>query len=112
MADRVAAADNGGTVLTTDYETTAWLRFYEPRLKVVQVSEIYRYPTSPIASRYSGRVLYVVEKKRDQNPALHAYFSAVQWAAQLPMTHDGAELSDYEIWALTGQKAPAPGKMP
>ena len=28
-----------GAVLTTDYETTAWLRFYEPGLKVIQAGE-------------------------------------------------------------------------
>jgi hypothetical protein len=112
-ANSLAAATGGaGPVLTTDYETTAWLRFYEPGLKVVQVGETWRYPTSPMATQFPGPVLYFVEKKRDQSPGLRAYFSNVELATQLLIKRNGAELSDYEIWVLNRQKAPVPGRMP
>ena len=38
-------------ILTTDYETTAWLRFTQPGLKVIQVNEPWRYPDAPARRR-------------------------------------------------------------
>ena len=112
VADSVAHAARGEAVATTDYETTAWLRFYEPGLKVVQVGETWRYPNAPTAQNFSGPLLYLVEKKRDQNVLLRRYFSSVQLATRLTITRQGAEVSDYAIWSLDQQKAPLPGKMP
>ena len=112
VANSVAYAARGGVVATTDYETTAWLRFYEPGLKVVQVGESWRYPTAPSAQNFSAPILYLVEKKRDQSAMLRQYFSSVELATRLKIARPGAELSDYAIWRLDAQKAPVPGKMP
>jgi len=112
VADSVAHAARGGGVATTDYETTAWLRFYEPGLKVVQLGEPWRYPDAPSAPNFSGPLLYLVEKKRDQNVVLRQYFSSVQLATRLKIIRQGAEVSDYAIWSLDRQKTPLRGKMP
>ena len=112
IADRVAGAAGTGPVLTTDYETTAWLRFYEPGLKVVQLGEAYRYPSSPSVEKFSGPVLYLAERKRDQSAMLTQYFSSVELATSLQIKRNGEELADYAIWRLDRQKAPVPGKMP
>ena len=42
VADSLPAAARAGgvaAVLTTDYETAAWLRFYQPGLKVIEAGE-------------------------------------------------------------------------
>ena len=112
IADSVADAARGGAVLTTDYETTAWLRFYEPGLKVVQVGETWRYPSAPAAENFSGTLLYLVETRRDQSDTLRRYFSVVELASRLKISRKGTELSDYALMRLDGQKAPVPGKRP
>ena len=65
-----AQAAHAGAVLTTDYETTAWLRFYEPAPdRRSQVDEPYRYLDAPVAAVWTGGpLLYVAERRRDQAP--------------------------------------------
>ncbi len=115
VADGVARAARGAgaqAILTTDYETTAWLRFYEPGLKVVQMGELYRYPAAPMAAPGLTRLLYLVEKKRDQNPQVRKSFSEVSLATELAVTRDGRELSRYEIYLADAPKGPIYGRMP
>ena len=115
VADGVARAARGAgaqAILTTDYETTAWLRFDEPSLKVVQLGELYRYPGAPMAAPGLTRLLYLVEKKRDQNPQVRKYFSLDSLATELAVTRDGRELSRYEIYLLDAPTGPIPGRMP
>jgi 4-amino-4-deoxy-L-arabinose transferase-like glycosyltransferase len=117
VADSLASAARAqgiGAVLTTDYETTAWLRFYEPGLKVVQVEEPYRYPAAPIpdAALMRGPLLYFVEQKRDRNADLQKYFSSVSLATGLRIGKAGQTLALYEIYAVQTPKGPVPGRMP
>ncbi|MDB5740007.1 MAG: hypothetical protein JWP16_1047, partial [Alphaproteobacteria bacterium] len=51
-------------ILTTDYETTAWLRFTQPGLPVVQINETRRYSDAPVATNLR-RPVYLVEFRRD-----------------------------------------------
>jgi hypothetical protein len=117
VADSLASAaraDRAGAILTTDYEATAWLRFYEPGLKVVQVGEIYRYPAAPMpdAALMRGPLLYFVEQKRDRSAELQKYFSTVSLATQLRIGKAGRELASYEIYTVQTPKGPIPGRMP
>jgi 4-amino-4-deoxy-L-arabinose transferase-like glycosyltransferase len=117
VADSLAGAVRAqgiGAVLTTDYESTAWLRFYEPGLTVVQIGEVYRYPTSPMpdAALMRRPLLYFVEHKRDQSAELRKHFSSVSLATQLRIGKAGRELALYEIYAVETPKAPVPGRIP
>jgi hypothetical protein len=117
VADSVASAARGAgasAILTTDYETTAWLRWYEPGLKVVQLGELDRYPNAPMAGpELAGRpLLYFVEKNRDQNSQLRKVFSSVSLATELAVTRNGRELSRYEVYLLDAPKGPILGRMP
>ena len=110
-AARVAHA---GAILTTDYETTAWLRFYEPSLKVVQLGETYRYPAAPMpdAALMRAPLLYFVEGKRDQSAQLRKYFSSVLLATQLRIGRADSQTALYEIYLVDMPKGPVPGRMP
>ena len=117
VADGVVSAARGtgaSVILTTDYETTARLRFYEPGLKVVQLGELYRYPNAPMPNPDLTRRpwLYFVEKRRDQNPQVRNYFSSVSLATELAVTRNGQELSRYEVYLLDAPKGPIYGRMP
>jgi 4-amino-4-deoxy-L-arabinose transferase-like glycosyltransferase len=103
-----------GAVLTTDYESTAWLRFYEPGLKVIQLGEANRYPTAPAPGPALLRqpLLYFVESKRDRNLEVGKYFSSVSPAAELRIGRQGAELTRYRIYTVQTPKAPFTGRMP
>ncbi len=109
-----ARAAGAGAVVTTDYETTAWLRFYEPGLKVIQADETYRYPNapSPPSGLLSGPLLYVVEQKRDRHAFLAQYFNAVEPVTVLQVSGKGGELSRYALYVVSGSKALVPSKMP
>jgi 4-amino-4-deoxy-L-arabinose transferase-like glycosyltransferase len=109
-----ARAAGAGAVVTTDYETTAWLRFYEPGLKVIQADETYRYPNapSPPSGLLSAPLLYVVEQKRDRHAFLAQYFSAVEPVTVLQVSGKGGELSRYTLYVVSGSKALVPSKMP
>ena len=117
VADGVVSAARGtgaAAILTTDYESTAWLRFYEPGLKVVQLGEVYRYPNAPMpgADLTAKPLLYFVEKRRDQAGAVRKYFSSVSLATELAISRDGQELSRYEVYLVDMPKGPIPGRMP
>jgi 4-amino-4-deoxy-L-arabinose transferase-like glycosyltransferase len=103
-----------GAVLTTDYETTAWLRFYEPGLKVIQAGETYRYPNapSPPLELLSGPLLYVVEQRRDRHGMLGDYFGVVEPVSSLQIKRNDTELATYTIYRLEQRKDVVPSKMP
>ncbi len=111
--DGVAATAirNGQTLLTTDYETTAWLRWYEPGAKVVQLGELDRYPTAPAAGQ-TGPWLYVVEKKRDRRDRVQQSFSKISFVTELQIARNKVELARYQIYLVETPKGPVLGRMP
>jgi hypothetical protein len=117
VADSLADAarhDNAGAILTTDYESTAWLRFYEPGLKVIQLGEVWRYPGAPAppAALTRGRLLYFVEQGRDQSAEVEKYFSAMSLAAELRISKGTRNIALYRIYLPGAPKAPITGRMP
>lgn len=68
-AKNLAASVPDAAILTTDYETTALLRYYQPRLTVIQVNEPWRYDWAPppSAALLQKPLVYFVEKRRDQS---------------------------------------------
>ena len=97
-------------ILTTDYETTAWLRFTQPQLKVVQVNEPERYPDAPAAqaSDLKGTLLYLAEFRRDQHPLVQQQFAYTGFPTQL-QTHGGGL---YMLYPVKAPRAATIGKMP
>ena len=113
LAD-AARRSSAGVVLTTDYESTAWLAWYQPGLKLVQMGELWRYPDAPMADQalMAHPLLYFVEQKRDQSAEIRKYFSDVSLAGELKIDRKGAELARYRIYLVAGPKTPMPGRMP
>lgn len=74
-----------GAVLTTDYETTAWLRFTQPGIKVIQVNEPQRYADAPAPSSalLKGRLVYLAEWRRDQHHLVQKDFAYMGFPTQL-----------------------------
>jgi 4-amino-4-deoxy-L-arabinose transferase-like glycosyltransferase len=96
-------------ILTTDYETTAWLRWDQPDLKVVQINELQRYPDAPVApaALLKGQLLYIAELRRDQHQRVQRDFAYTGFPTQL---QTGAGL--YMLYPIGRPKTSQIGKMP
>ncbi|HSS14173.1 MAG TPA: glycosyltransferase family 39 protein [Rhizomicrobium sp.] len=96
-------------VLTTDYETTAWLRFNHPEVKVVQLNEPQRYPDAPVAdARLLARpLIYLTEMRRDQHPLVQASFAYTGFPTQLQTPS-----SLYMVYPVGRPKSSPLGRMP
>ena len=97
-------------ILTSDYETTAWLRWSHPGLKVVQVNETQRYADAPAAppALLSGRLIYLAELRRDQHPLVQKDFAYLGFPTQLQ-----TPTSRYMLYPVGRPKTAAPlGRMP
>jgi len=71
-----SVAEATDVVLTTDYQTTALLRHYQPRLTVIQLNDPKRYPWAPDATpeQLRGQLVYFVEKRRVRTDLLQGRF--------------------------------------
>jgi hypothetical protein len=68
-------AESTNVVVTTDYETTALLRYYQPRLPVIQITDPQRYPWAPPASptQLRQQVVYFYAKRREQTDLIRPH---------------------------------------
>jgi 4-amino-4-deoxy-L-arabinose transferase-like glycosyltransferase len=110
VAAAMVRARLADAILTSDYETTAWLRWSHPDLKVVQVNEQQRYPQAPPApaALLSGRLIYLAELRRDQHPLVQRDFAYLGFPTQLQ-----TPTSLYMLYPVGRPKTAAPlGKMP
>jgi hypothetical protein len=110
-------------VLTTDYETTAWLRFTQPGLKVIQINEPERYPDAPPPSPplLQDRLVYLAEFRRDQHQLVQRAFAYVGFPTQLqgpssfyrgkPVPFRGATTL-YMLYPVGRPKSSQIGRMP
>ena len=96
-------------VLTTDYETTAWLRWSQPTVKVIQVNEPQRYPDAPPApaALLQGRLIYLAEMRRDQHHLVQQDFAYTGFPTQLQ-----TQSSLYMLYPIGRPKTAPIGKMP
>jgi 4-amino-4-deoxy-L-arabinose transferase-like glycosyltransferase len=94
-------------ILTTDYETTAWLRFTQPQLPVIQINEPRRYPDAPAATNLR-RPVYLAEFRRDQHQLVQQQFGYVGFPTQLQAPSGGL----YMLYPAGRPKLPRIGKMP
>jgi hypothetical protein len=96
-------------VLTTDYQTTAWLRFNHPGIKVVQLNEPQRYPGVPAAdaSLLARPLIYLAEMRRDQHFLVQKSFSYTGFPTQLQTPS-----SLYMVYPVGRPKSSPLGRMP
>jgi 4-amino-4-deoxy-L-arabinose transferase-like glycosyltransferase len=109
VAAALSRAGLADAILTTDYETTAWLRFTQPGLKVVQVNEPQRYfdAPAPNAKLLKGRLIYLVDLKRDQHQLVQRDFAHMGFPTQIQ-----APGALYMLYPVARPKSSSIGKMP
>jgi hypothetical protein len=109
VAVAMQKAHLAGAILTTDYETTAWLRWNQPGLNVIQVNEPQRYADapSPPAALLQEKLLYLVELRRDQHPLVQQFFGYTGFPTQLQ-----APGALYMLYPVGRPKSSQIGKMP
>ena len=108
------AADNAGAILTTDYATTSWLKFYRPDEPVVHVGEDYRYPEAPApdAALLSAPALYMVELRLDKYALIAQHFGRVTEIARVDRMRKGVPIAHYVLYEATGPIGAPAGRMP
>ena len=96
-------------VLTTDYQTTAWLRFNHPGIRVVQLNEPQRYPDAPLAgaSLLARPLIYLAEQRRDQHHLVQKDFGYTGFPTQLQTPS-----SLYMVYPVGRPKSSPLGRMP
>lgn len=112
IGDVVAAlvqAHLADAVLTTDYQTTAWLRFNQPGIKVVQLNEPQRYPLAPAADAklLARPLIYLAELRRDQHLLVQKSFGYTGFPTQLQTPS-----SRYMVYPVGRPKSSQLGRMP
>jgi 4-amino-4-deoxy-L-arabinose transferase-like glycosyltransferase len=123
VAAAMVKAHIADAILTTDYETTAWLRFTQPDIKVIQVTEPERFSDvpSPPPALLQGRLVYLAEFRRDQHQLVQRDFASMGFPTQLEsrsgfyMGHAvalQAPASLYMIYPVARPKSSQIGKMP
>lgn len=101
-------ADATDVVLTTDYQTTALLKHYQPHLTVIQLNDPQRYPWAADATpeQLRGQLVYFVEKRRVRTDLLRGRFQMMSGALE----HGAA--GTYVGYLLHGPKPGTTGKVP
>jgi 4-amino-4-deoxy-L-arabinose transferase-like glycosyltransferase len=96
-------------VLTTDYETTAWLRFTRPGVRVIQINEPQRYDQAPVPppGLLNGRLMYLTEFRRDQHKLVQQSFAYTGFPTQLQTPS-----SLYMLYPVGHPKSSQIGRMP
>ena len=109
VAAAMVKAHLADAILTTDYETTAWLRFTQPGVKVVQLNEPQRYEGAPAAppALLNGRLLYLAEFRRDQHQLVSRFFAYTGFPTQAQTPS-----SLWMIYPVGRPKSSPIGKMP
>ena len=120
MDDVAAAIDTAATqhharaLLTTDYATTSWLKFYRPNDAVVHVGEDYRYADAPPPSPalLSAPAVYVVELRLDKHALIAKHFGHVAEIGRIDRMRRGVPIAHYVLYAATGPHGAPAGRMP
>jgi 4-amino-4-deoxy-L-arabinose transferase-like glycosyltransferase len=115
MADDVAALrvrTGAKAILTSDYETTAWLSFYRPSLLDIAVDQPDRYLEAPTVRLTGGPYLYVGAAARRQTPSLTKKFKQSQRLDDIVRQRNGQVIALYRVWRVEGPKTPIQGKTP
>jgi len=95
MDDAVRQIEQGhpAAILTTDYATTSWLRFYG-HVPVIQMNEPQRGLGGPVPA---GRLVYVTERERDR----HEVFKSAVPQPAVVRRRGGVEVARYDCYLLS-----------
>jgi len=109
VAAAMVKAHLAEAIITTDYETTAWLRFNHPDVPVIQLNEPQRFPQAPSAGPelLKQPLIYLTELRRDQHPLVQRDFAYTGFPTQLQ-----APSSLYMVYPVGRPKSSSLGKMP
>ena len=99
-------------VLTSDYETTAWLRFYAPSLRLIAVGQPNRYLDAPSALLMGGSYLYLGDAAHQRADLVLPLFGRTGKIADVLRQRNGSPISAYELWRMDEPKKPIKGKRP
>jgi 4-amino-4-deoxy-L-arabinose transferase-like glycosyltransferase len=99
-------------VLTTDYETTAWLRFYNPSLRVMAVQQPNRYLDSAPVPLGQGPFLYLADGTRGSDTGLVGSFEGNPQVFDLQRERNGRSIAGYKAILLNAPQHPIQGKSP
>jgi hypothetical protein len=109
VVEALVQAHLAEAILTTDYQTTAWLRFNHPGIKVVQLNEPERYPAALAADAalLARPLLYLAELRRDQHLLVQKDFAYTGFPTQLQTPS-----SRYMVYPVGRPKSSPLGRMP
>ena len=96
-------------IITSDYETTAWLRFYQPALPVVAVDQPNRYLEAPIVQFKSGPLLYFADQAHMFDVAFMESFARMR---PLPDIFRGHGAGRYWAYLVDQPETVIQGKSP
>ena len=115
VADQLRAearATGARAVLASDYETTAWFRFYAPGLSVIAVNQPNRYLGAPLVQLETGPWLYLTDKARGGDGIVTDKFTVVARRGDLARARKGVVIARYDLWQLDRPKSSFQGRMP
>jgi len=101
----LAARNNARGILTSDYATTAWLKFYAPDMMVVPLGEPGRWRFAPSTPLSRETLLYMTETRRDAHETLLSQFSQVKKISQLVRKRKDVPITHYTLYRVRGPKA-------
>lgn len=102
--------ENGAqAIVTSDYETTAWLRFYQPALPVVAVDQPNRYLEAPIVRLKSGPLLYFADQAHMFDAAFIGSFARLKPLPDISRGHDAGR---YWVYLVDRPETAIQGKTP
>ncbi len=100
-------------LVTTDYASTSWLRFYMPGEIVVAATENFRWNVAaPAPALLQKPLLYVVEAQRDRHQDLTAYFSDIKLVAETARSARGSTVALYRMYRVSGWRGTPLGRLP
>jgi 4-amino-4-deoxy-L-arabinose transferase-like glycosyltransferase len=102
-------------IMTSDYASTAWFRFYLPgHPAVIQINEPWRYPDAPVpdAATLTHPLLYVVEQRLDKHTDLGRYFGDIRPILRFDRQRRGVAVAHYVIYRVSAWRGTRFGRAP
>jgi 4-amino-4-deoxy-L-arabinose transferase-like glycosyltransferase len=99
-------------VLASDYETTAWLRFYAPGLSIIAVDQPNRYLDAPRVRLETGPWLYLADQARGRNGTVTGAFAVAARSGSLTRARKDVIIARYDVWRLDRPTLAVPGSKP
>jgi 4-amino-4-deoxy-L-arabinose transferase-like glycosyltransferase len=112
----VAQKHHAVALLTTEYKTTAWLRYYllKENVAVVPVDEPWRWLMTPSASKalLSQPLLYVANVRQDGVATVAQMFDTVRDCGTVTRSRGNQPIDRYRLYCVSGAKPGVQGRIP